>query len=175
VQAARALGRRAIISQGWADLCLENPEPDCLVISEVNQQVLFPRVAAVIHHGGAGTTTAAALAGTPQVIIPQRYDQPYWAARIQALGIGATHAPGTPTIESLTDALQLALQSEILARARALAPSIRTDGALIAAKHLIGTGWADFALATPVTAATIRDSPKLSLPFRMDPVGKFGS
>ncbi len=94
VQAARALGRRAIISRGWADLSLADNEPDCLAIGEVNQQALFKRVAAVVHHGGAGTTTAAALAGAPQVVVPQMFDQHYWAQRIQYLGIGTAHAPG---------------------------------------------------------------------------------
>ena len=80
IQAARALGRRAIVSRGWADLSLVDDEPDCLAIGEVNLQALFTRVAAVVHHGGAGTTTAAALAGAPQVVIPQHYDQHYWAS-----------------------------------------------------------------------------------------------
>ena len=77
-------------------------QPDCLAIGEVNQQALFTRVAAVVHHGGAGTTTAAALAGAPQVVIPQIYDQHYWAQRVHALGIGTAHAPGAPTADSLT-------------------------------------------------------------------------
>jgi vancomycin aglycone glucosyltransferase len=62
VQTAQALGRRAIISQGWANLSVVDNEPDCLVIGEVNLQALFKQVAAVVHHGGAGTTTLAALA-----------------------------------------------------------------------------------------------------------------
>ena len=65
IHTARALGRRAIVSRGWADLSLVDDEPDCLAIGEVNQQALFKRVAAVVHHGGAGTTTTAALAGAP--------------------------------------------------------------------------------------------------------------
>jgi vancomycin aglycone glucosyltransferase len=71
IEAARALGRRAIVLRGWADLSVIDDQPDCLAIGEVNQQALFPRVAAVVHHGGAGTTTAAARAGAPQVVIPQ--------------------------------------------------------------------------------------------------------
>jgi Erythromycin biosynthesis protein CIII-like, C-terminal domain len=72
IQTARALGRRTIVSRGWADLSLVDNEPDCLAIGEVNQQALFKRVAAVVHHGGAGTTTTAALVGAPQVVIPPR-------------------------------------------------------------------------------------------------------
>ncbi|HEY7061401.1 MAG TPA: glycosyltransferase [Chloroflexota bacterium] len=137
VQAARALGRRAIVSRGWADLSLVDDAPDCLAIGEVNHQALFRRVAAVVHHGGAGTTTAAARAGAPQVVIPQHYDQHYWAGRIHHLGIGTAHAPGTPTIESLTSALAHALRPDVAARARFIAAAVRDDGARIAAQRLV--------------------------------------
>ncbi len=113
-------------------------EPDCLAIGEVNQQALFKRVAAVVHHGGAGTTTAAALAGAPQVVIPQMYDQHYWAERVHDLGIGTAHPPGAPTTDSLTSALEHALQPDVAARARSIATAVRTDGAEVAARRLIG-------------------------------------
>jgi vancomycin aglycone glucosyltransferase len=139
IQAARALGRRAIILRGWADLNLVDNEPDCLSIGEVNQQALFKRVAAVVHHGGAGTTTAAARAGAPQVVIPQHYDQHYWAKRVHQLGIGSAHAPGTPASDSLTSALEQSLQPDVTARARSFASSLRSDGAQVAAQRLIAT------------------------------------
>jgi vancomycin aglycone glucosyltransferase len=139
MEAARALGRRAILSRGWADLSVEG-EADCLVIGEVNQQALFRRVAAVVHHGGAGTTTAAARAGAPQVVIPQMYDQLYWAERVRQLGLGAAHASGTPTADSLTDALNGALRPDVAARARSFAPAVRGDGARTAARRLVTEG-----------------------------------
>ncbi len=137
IKSARALGRRAIVSRGWADLSLVDDQPDCLAIGEVNQQALFKRVAAVVHHGGAGTTTAAARAGAPQVVIPQLYDQHYWARRIHHLGIGTAHAPGTPTTDSLTSALRHALQPDVAARAQSITTAVRSDGALAAARRLI--------------------------------------
>ncbi|BAY49611.1 Sterol 3-beta-glucosyltransferase [Scytonema sp. HK-05] len=137
IKSARALGRRAIVCRGWAELSLVDDEPDCLAIGEVNQQALFKRVAAVVHHGGAGTTTAAARAGTPQVVIPQLYDQHYWARRIHHLGIGTAHAPGTPTTDSLTSALRHALQPDVAARAQSIATAVRSDGAQAAARRLI--------------------------------------
>jgi vancomycin aglycone glucosyltransferase len=140
IQTARALGRRAIVSRGWADLSLVDDEPDCLAIGEVNQQALFSRVAAVVHHGGSGTTTAAALAGAPQVVIPQMYDQHYWARRIHHLGIGTAHPAGTPTTDSLTSALRHALQPDVAARARSIATAVRRDGAQAAAQRLITAG-----------------------------------
>ena len=136
VESVRALGRRMILSRGWAELGLVDAEPDCLAIGEVNQRLLFPRVAAVVHHGGAGTTHAAARAGAPQVIVPQHYDQHYWSQRVEALGIGAAHASSVPTTESLTRALEATLDPIVADRARALAPRISGDGARIAADRL---------------------------------------
>jgi vancomycin aglycone glucosyltransferase len=138
IQSARALGRRAIVSRGWADLSLLDDGSDCLAIGEVNQQTLFKRVAAVVHHGGAGTTTAAARAGAPQVVIPQMYDQHYWAQRVDHLGIGTAHASGTPTTDSLTSALEYTLQPDVAASARSIAAAMRSDGAQVAAERLVG-------------------------------------
>jgi vancomycin aglycone glucosyltransferase len=139
IQSARAVGRRAILSRGWANLSLIDNEPDCLSIGEVNQQALFKRVAAVVHHGGAGTTTAAARAGVPQVVIPQHYDQHYWAQRVDQLGIGSAHAPATPTSDSLTSALEQTLLPDVAARAKSIASTMQSDGAQLATRQLITT------------------------------------
>ncbi|MEU3573257.1 glycosyltransferase, partial [Kitasatospora sp. NPDC036755] len=114
VEAVRAQGRRVLLGRGWARLAEVDGAGDCFAVGEVNQQALFPRVAAVVHHGGAGTTTTAARAGVPQVLVPQMVDQPYWASRVAALGIGVAHEGPAPTAESLTAAL-----------GRALAPATR--------------------------------------------------
>jgi len=134
IASARALGRRAILSRGWADLALVDDGRDCIAIGDVNHQALFPRVAAVVHHGGAGTTTATARAGVPHVVIPQHYDQHYWAGRVQELSLGVAHEPVGPTPDSLAKALERALRCA--ATARVLAPTIRGDGADIAADQL---------------------------------------
>ncbi|MGP8296438.1 glycosyltransferase [Streptomyces inhibens] len=137
IEAIRAQGRRALVGRGWADLALIDDRDDCFVVGEVNHQALFGRVAAVVHHGGAGTTTTAARAGAPQVVVPQSVDQPYWAGRVADLGIGAAHDGPTPTTESLSAALKTALTAETRARAAAVAATIRTDGATVAAKLLL--------------------------------------
>ncbi|MEV5433229.1 glycosyltransferase [Streptomyces sp. NPDC052701] len=137
IAAARALGRRAILARGWAGLSLDEAAPDCLVIGEVNQQALFQRVAAVVHHGGAGTTTTATAAGAPQVIVPQMFDQFYFARRVDQLGIGSAHTAGVPTADSLTAALDRALTPQVVGTAHALAGRVRTDGALTAARRLV--------------------------------------
>jgi vancomycin aglycone glucosyltransferase len=137
IEAIRVQGRRALVSRGWADLALIDDRDDCFIVGEVNQQALFGRVAAVVHHGGAGTTTTAARAGAPQVVVPHWADQPYWAGRVADLGIGTAHDGPAPTAESLSGALRTALTPETRARAAAVAGTIRTHGATVAAGLLL--------------------------------------
>jgi vancomycin aglycone glucosyltransferase len=137
VEAVRANGRRVLVGRGWADLGLVDDRDDCFAVGEVNHQQLFGRVATVVHHGGAGTTTTAARAGAPQVVVPQLADQPYWAGRVAELGIGVAHDGPVPTVESLSNALKTALAPETGARAKAVAGTVRTDGAMTAAKLLL--------------------------------------
>ncbi|MEU6491878.1 glycosyltransferase [Streptomyces sp. NPDC046984] len=149
IEAIRAQGRRALVGRGWADLAVIDDQDDCFVVGEVDHRALFRRVAAVVHHGGAGTTTTAARAGAPQVVVPQGTDQPYWASRVAGLGVGAAHDGPAPTFESLSAALRTALAPEVRARASAVAGSIRTDGATVAAKLLLEMVGAE---TPPVTA-----------------------
>ncbi|MEU5152958.1 glycosyltransferase [Glycomyces sp. NPDC021274] len=136
IGAARRHGLRVILASGWAGLAPVDDLEDCLAVDDVNQQALFPRVSAVVHHGGAGTTATAAIAGTPQVVVPQIVDQPYWARRVAELGIGAAHPGPSLTTRSLAAAIATALTAETRERATATAAMIRTDGAATAAKLL---------------------------------------
>ena len=106
------------------------------MIGEVNQRTLFGKVAAVVHHGGAGTTQAAARAGAPQVVIPQHYDQFYWARRVAQLEVGAAHAPGAPTVDTISAALRVALEPDVSIRAGTIAGQVRIDGTEVAARAL---------------------------------------
>ncbi|MFI6318511.1 glycosyltransferase [Nonomuraea sp. NPDC050556] len=139
VEAIRAHGRRVIVSRGWADLAPPDDRSDCLTVGEVNHQVLFGRVAAVVHAGSAGITTAATRAGAPQVVVPQMTDQPYYAGRVADLGIGVAHEGRVPTVETLSAALTTALSPETRARAIDVAGKIRADGASVAAELLLDT------------------------------------
>lgn len=136
VAAARANGRRLVLASGWAELGEDVGGDDVLVIGGVNQQALFPRVAAIVHHGGAGTTTTATRSGSPQVVVPQIVDQPYWAERVADLGAGVAHDGPVATVESLTAALARVLEPETVRRAAEVGGMIRTDGAAAAAKRL---------------------------------------
>ena len=136
IEAIRAQGRRVLLARGWAGLAPIDDRDDCFAVGEVNQQALFGRVAAVVHHGGAGTTTTAARAGAAQVVVPQWADQPYWARRVADLGIGVAQDVRNLTTQSLSAGLATALAPQSRARARAVAATIRTDGATVAARLL---------------------------------------
>ena len=86
----RSSGLRFIISKGWADIGSSINSPDVMTIDYAPHLKLFPLMAAIIHHGGAGTTHTAARSGVPQIIIPHLMDQFYWANRISKLNLGLT-------------------------------------------------------------------------------------
>jgi vancomycin aglycone glucosyltransferase len=138
VAAARALGRRAIVSQGWAGLEVTDTGTDCIAVGDVSHEKLFPRVAAIVHHGGAGTTTAAARSGKPQVVVPHIYDQYFWAHRVQQLGIGVSAGRAAQlTIEKLVSALRRCLEHNMAARAQLFASRVEVHGTRVAAERLV--------------------------------------
>ena len=100
---------------------------------------LLPRCAVVLHHGGSGTCHAALHAGTPQVLCPLQYDQPYWAQRMNNLGV----APPPLEIDDFTPdavaaAVRRALSEQICSRAAVMANELagETDGAVVAADFI---------------------------------------
>jgi vancomycin aglycone glucosyltransferase len=137
VESARTAGRRAIVARGWAHLGLIDEGLDCLEIEDINHRALFPRVAAVVHHGGAGTTLAATRAGTPQVVVPMFSDQPFWAGRVCDLGIGASLPISELTVERLASALHDVSEASMTERAKYIATRIAVNGAAIAARRLV--------------------------------------
>jgi sterol 3beta-glucosyltransferase len=87
--AGRQAEVRLVIQAGQATLAKAGPaSDDAIVIGEVPHDWLFPRMAAVVHHAGAGTAAAGLRAGVPAVSVPMIGDQPFWAARLAALGTG---------------------------------------------------------------------------------------
>ena len=84
--------------------------PDTLfALDEVPHSWLFPRLAAVVHHGGAGTTAAALAAGKPSIVCPYFHDQPFWGERIRDLGAGPPPIPQRElTADRLAEAIRIA-------------------------------------------------------------------
>ncbi|GLQ95948.1 glycosyltransferase [Dyella mobilis] len=87
-EAVRKSGQRAVLATGWGGLSGEEGSADdqIFVTRGAPHDWLFPRMAAAVHHGGAGTTAAAARAGIPSVIVPFFGDQPFWARSLQREG-----------------------------------------------------------------------------------------
>lgn len=88
LEAVRLAGVRALVSRGWAGLDHHAAPEGVLFIGSEPHGKLFPRVAAVVHHGGSGTTHTAMRAGVPQLVMPHLLDQYYWAFHVRRLGIG---------------------------------------------------------------------------------------
>ncbi|MBC2908155.1 glycosyltransferase [Streptomyces cupreus] len=127
VRALRRAGLRGVIQRGWGGLEAEGA--DMLTVDEVPHSALSPRMAAVVHHAGAGTTAAGLRAGVPAVPVPIQFDEGFWAERLVALGV----APRSVRLRGLTaDALAPALdeavrQTAYRARAQALGARIREE------------------------------------------------
>lgn len=137
VDAVRSVGVRAIISRGWARLGMEDAGPHLHFADAEPHPALFPRCAAIVHHGGAGTLHAAARAGVPQVLMPQLLDQHYWANRVLELGLGHVVPRHDEDPSRLADALRACLADGALqARCRAQALAMRSDGVDVAIEHL---------------------------------------
>jgi len=116
LDAISSLGCRAVISKGWAGLGDGALPEGVLAIDPVSHASLFPRMAAVAHHGGAGTTHSASRAGVPQVLVPHVLDQFYFARRIQALGVGPPAIPrGQLSAGRLAETLRATLDNELVA------------------------------------------------------------
>lgn len=133
------LGCRALISSGWAGLG-GGPLPEgVMAIAPCSHASLFPRCAAVVHHGGAGTTHSAARAGVPQIVVPHVLDQYYFAKRVEALGVGPpTIARSQLSVDRLVETIRATQDNELLAeRARALGQQLAELGSEVADPEVI--------------------------------------
>lgn len=116
VDAVRRAGLRAVLLSGWGGLA-NHPDQDVFVAEEVPHDWLYPQLAAVVHHGGAGTTGAALRAGVPAVVVPFAVDQPFWGSRVAALGVGPTPIPRKAlTAPKLGDALRATVADRVMHR-----------------------------------------------------------
>ena len=126
-----ALGsRRALLSRGWGGWEAQSLPANVRVIGPTPHERLFPLVATAVHHGGAGTSHAAAHAGVPSVVLPFAGDQFFWADRLHRAGVAPAGLPQRRvTANALADALRLADDAAMRARAKVVAQSMaREDG-----------------------------------------------
>jgi UDP:flavonoid glycosyltransferase YjiC (YdhE family) len=139
IQALIRAKHRGILLTGWSEFHKQRL-PECVLTTEsVPHEWLFPRMAAVVHHGGAGTTSASLRSGVPTIIVPFLLDQPFWGKRVYDLGVGPKPIPRCKlTIERLADAMTEAVtSSEIRQRAVELGRKIRAEDGIANAIEVI--------------------------------------
>lgn len=89
LKALAETGQRAVLSTGWSGLGTDQPLPkNIFLIKNTPHRWLFPQMAVIVHHGGAGTTGASLCAGVPTIVVPHFGDQYYWGRRVAELGVG---------------------------------------------------------------------------------------
>ena len=104
-----------VLLTGWGGLKTESTPEHVFVLEAAPHSWLFPRMSAVVHHGGAGTTAEGLRAGVPSIIVPFVLDQPFWGARIRALGLGPEPIPQKKlTAGRLADAIGIAVSDSAM-------------------------------------------------------------
>jgi sterol 3beta-glucosyltransferase len=139
LRALELSGQRGLLLTGWGGLARAAAAPHVLYIDNVPHDWLFPRMAAVVHHGGAGSTGAGLRAGVPSLITPVAADQYAWAAQVVKSGVG----PQAPELKSLTaeklaGAIRMAVNdSDLRTRAAQLGEKIRAENGVAQAVDII--------------------------------------
>jgi sterol 3beta-glucosyltransferase len=141
LQALQRTKQRAILFSGWSGLNKSDLPDSVLLVDSIPHSWLLPRVAAAIHHGGAGTTASGLAAGIPSVIIPFHGDQPFWGQRILALGVGPKPIPRRQlSVELLAQAIEESVNDkEMRRRAEDLGTKIRAEDGIGRAIEVINT------------------------------------
>ncbi len=132
-------GQRGILLGGWSGLGGDQLPPHVLKIESAPHGWLFPRMAAVIHHGGAGTTAAGLRSGVPSIITPFTADQPFWGDRVYRLGVGPQPIPRSKlTAARLADAIRQAVADAMMrARAAEVGAAIRAEDGVRRAVEIV--------------------------------------
>ena len=137
--ALAATGQRGIVHSGGAGLRRETLPADVLLVDDVPHEWLLPLCAAVVHHGGAGSTAAGLRAGVPSGVVAHIGDQPYWGRRLWELGVGAKPMRRHELSEARLAAMirELTGSADLRARAADLGATIRAeDGVAVAVQAI---------------------------------------
>ena len=112
ISALKKVNQRGILLSGWSKFGAESLPDSILGVEAVPHDWLFPQMAAVVHHGGAGTTAAGLRAGVPSVVVPSFGDQFFWGERVHDLGVGSKPIPRKElTADKLANAIEQVLKS----------------------------------------------------------------
>jgi len=139
LQALARSGQRGILLTSSSGVNETEVPGEVYTLTEAPHDWLFPRMAAVVHHGGAGTTAAGLRAGVPTIITPVYSDQFFWGQRIATLGVGPSPIPQKQlTAERLATAIRLATSDQAMQdRARAVGQTLRKEDGVAQAVRII--------------------------------------
>ena len=139
VEALKTTGQRAVLFSGWSGIGQLHLPDTVFVTDSTPHDWLFPRMAAAVHHGGAGTTASSLRAGLPTVVVPFIADQPFFGERVHQLGVGPRPIPRKElTAASLATAIHSAMHDqEMRAKAAALGEHIRMEDGVREAVRVI--------------------------------------
>jgi sterol 3beta-glucosyltransferase len=132
-------GQRGILVSGWGGLSQANLPATVYMMESLSHSWLFPRMAAVVHHGGAGTTAAGLRAGVPSIVVPFFGDQLFWGQRVEKLGVGTAPIPRKKlTVENLARAIDQAVTDRVMRqRAADLGAKIQAEDGITNAVSVI--------------------------------------
>lgn len=139
VEALSKSGQRGLLLTGWGGLRTDLASENVFVLDSAPHSWLFPRMAAVVHHGGAGTTAEGLRAGVPAVIVPFAFDQFFWGARLRKMGLGPDPVPQKKlSADRLAHAIRIAVTDrDIRQRARSCGEAIRAENGVANAVRII--------------------------------------
>jgi UDP:flavonoid glycosyltransferase YjiC (YdhE family) len=139
LQALARAGKRGVLLSGWGGLQTSGVPDTVHVLDSAPFSWLFPRMAAVVHHGGAGTTAAGFRAGVPSIVVPFFGDQFFWGRRVAELGVGnEPMARKGLTAERLAQGIQTALTDQRMRqRAAELGAPIRDEDGVARAVAIV--------------------------------------
>ena len=143
LEALRLSGQRAVLLSGWAGLAAGDLPANVLKLDSAPHGWLFPRMAAIVHHGGVGTTHEALRSGRPQVVVPFFGDQPFWADRVHGLGVAPPPLHQEElTAEGLATAIGAALTKATLRqRAAAVGAQVCAEQGVAGAVEVVERYW----------------------------------
>ena len=142
LEALKLSGQRGILATGWNSMSKRDRIPkDIFILESIPHSWLFPRMASVVHHGGAATTAAGFKAGVPTIIIPFSNDQFAWGRRAFELGVGPQPIPRKSlTAEKLAEAITKAYSPEIISNSMNLGQNIQSEnGTSLAVKIILNS------------------------------------
>lgn len=129
ISALERTGQRGIIQSGWAGLNADHLPDNIFLLDSAPHDWLFPKMAGVIHHGGAGTTGTGIRAAVPATVVSHMADQPYWGRRVHQLGVATKplHRQDL-TANRLAEAItELTTNSQMRENARILGEKVRAE------------------------------------------------